>query len=286
MKKTIDEKETEIKEKNAQIEELKKQFYNLKEEKEKEEQKNEEIKSLKEEIIAEKTKAKMQQQEEHTKAKEIIEELTKQNEELRTMSHTTMAHKSENKEEKTDSTEINIVSSDKSITKSREIVEQQLIAMIKKGESNPNMVDILVQVYANMVEESEFRTDESGTLKVGEGRFLRHVNQNDLNHQQILVGKQIIEAMHKQFPITVVKKARRLSISMKRNLRVRMKTKRQVRGTRIKEEKTLHKIRTENEYTNYLLHRLFVTKLFCYTDDWLHTYFDTITRVKCLHLFF
>ena len=88
--------------------------------------------------------------------------------------------------------------------------------MIEKGESNPNMADVLVQIYANMVEESEFRMDDSGALKAGEGSFLRHVNQNELNHQQILVGKQIIEAMRKQFPITVVKTARCLSISMKR----------------------------------------------------------------------
>ena len=78
------------------------------------------------------------------------------------------------------------------------------------------MVDILVKVYANMVKEGDFVTDPNGVLKVSEGCFLKYVNQHELNPQQELVGKQIIMAMNEQFTTSVVKKARRLSISMKR----------------------------------------------------------------------
>jgi len=66
-----------------------------------------------------------------------------------------------------------------------------------------------------MMEESAFRVDDNGTIKIGEGSFLRHVNQDELEPHQMLVGKQVMEAMRKQFPINVVKSSRRMSISMK-----------------------------------------------------------------------
>ena len=142
-----------------------------------------------------------------------MKEMDKQNEELRQRLKAIDEMKNETKNEDNPKADDGGIDA---ILKSREVLEKQLAEMVVKGESNPPVVDKLVKIYANMVKEGDFVMDETGALKVGNDCFLKHLDQDNLNHEKELVGKQIIQAISDKFTGTVMKRARRLSISLKR----------------------------------------------------------------------
>ena len=78
--------------------------------------------------------------------------------------------------------------------------------MIKAGKAHPHMVGILVKIYANMVTESNFVIDPSGALKVTDNCFLKYINQAELNQQQEIAGRQIIQQVYDEFTTSVLKK--------------------------------------------------------------------------------
>ena len=154
--------------------------------------------------------------EENNTAKEMIADLEKQNEELRARcQEMTSATKTIN-DQVFENNSKNTEEIEESILKSRDLVEKQLSEMIKAGEADPHMVGILVKIYANMVNESDFVTDPHGVLKVSDECFLKYINQEDLNQQQEIVGRQIVQAVYDKLTKSVLKNARRLSISLKR----------------------------------------------------------------------
>ena len=78
------------------------------------------------------------------------------------------------------------------------------------------MIDMMSQIYAGLFTEGDFTLDEQGALKVSKVIFLHNLDAKKLEEKQKSVLQKAIERMAHHFSNTVMKKARRFSISVKR----------------------------------------------------------------------
>ena len=102
------------------------------------------------------------------------------------------------------------------IKNSKALVEKQLISFIENKVIDKEMIDTTTKIYSSLFTEEYFVMDEAGALKVSQGTFLNKLDleRDDMDNNPTV--KIIIERMAEHFSSTVVKKARRLSISVKR----------------------------------------------------------------------
>ena len=78
------------------------------------------------------------------------------------------------------------------------------------------MIDMMSQIYAGLFTEGDFTLDEQGALKVSKVIILHNLDAKKSEEKQKLVLQKAIERMADHFSNTVMKKARRFSISVKR----------------------------------------------------------------------
>ena len=102
------------------------------------------------------------------------------------------------------------------INNSRNIVEDQLKNLIENESKDEKLIDITTKIYSSLFTEDDFIIDEEGALKVSKGTFLDNLKVKNSDMEQNPTLKLIIERMAEHFSSTVVKRARRLSLSVKR----------------------------------------------------------------------
>ena len=102
------------------------------------------------------------------------------------------------------------------INNSRNIVEDQLKNLIENESKDEKLIDITTKIYSSLFTEDDFTIDEEGALKVSKGTFLDNLKVKNSDMEQNPTLKLIIERMAEHFSSTVVKRARRLSLSVKR----------------------------------------------------------------------
>ena len=88
--------------------------------------------------------------------------------------------------------------------------------LIENESKDEKLIDITTKIYSSLFTEDDFTIDEEGALKVSKGTFLDNLKVKNSDMEQNPTLKLIIERMAEHFSSTVVKWARRLSLSVKR----------------------------------------------------------------------